>query len=163
MRGTHAVTRSQRILERNMAEVEGETTQRQLIEEIAMQAPDAIIFADRGGVIRFWNDAAERLFGYTRAEAIGHGLDLIIPERLRRAHWDGFDKALATGVTKYSGKAMTTRSMRRNGDKIYVDLSFGLVRDASGAVIGATAIGRDCTERQLAHVAATAAAAPATP
>ncbi|MEP7064005.1 MAG: PAS domain S-box protein [Betaproteobacteria bacterium] len=143
-----------------MEAVEGETTQRRLIEAIATQAPDAIIFADRGGAIRFWNDAAERLFGYTRAEAVGQSLDLIIPERLRRAHWDGFDKALATGVTKYSGKAMTTRSMHRNGDKIYVDLSFGLVRDASGALIGATAIGRDCTERQLARAAA--AAAPTT-
>ena len=125
----------------------------QLVAAIAEQAPDAMIFADREGAIRFWNRAAERLFGYSKAEALGQSLDLIVPERLRRAHWEGFDKALASGVTKYSGKAMTTRSMRKDGSKIYVDLSFGLVTDAGGAVIGATAIGRDCTERQLARAA----------
>ena len=125
-----------------------------LVEAIALQAPDAIIFADRDGAIRFWNRAAERIFGYTAAEAVGQNLDLIIPERLRRAHWDGFGKAIETGVTKYSGKAMTTRSMHKNGNRIYLDLSFGLVKDKAGAVIGATAIGRDCTERQLARAAA---------
>jgi hypothetical protein len=57
-------------------------------------------------------------------------------------------------VTKYSGKAMTTRSMHKNGNRIYVDLSFGLVRNAAGVVIGASAIGRDCTQRQLEHAAA---------
>lgn len=125
-----------------------------LAEAIALQAPDAIIFADRDGAIRFWNRAAERIFGYTAAEAVGQNLDLIIPERLRRAHWDGFGKAIETGVTKYSGKAMTTRSMHKNGNRIYLDLSFGLVKDNAGAVIGATAIGRDCTERQIARAAA---------
>ena len=146
-----------------METVEGAaTTQQELVEAIARQAPDAIIFADRGGAIRYWNGAAETVFGYTQAEAIGQSLDLIIPERLRHAHWEGFDKAIESGVTKYSGKAMTTRSTHKNGSKIYVDLSFGLVKDASGAVIGATAIGRDSTERQLARVAATVAATAAT-
>ncbi|MEO8847707.1 MAG: PAS domain S-box protein [Casimicrobiaceae bacterium] len=130
-----------------------------LIAEIAEQAPDAIIYADRTGAIRYWNRAAEVLFGYSAAEALGQSLDLIVPERLRRAHWDGFNRALASGVTKYSGKAMTTRSMHKSGAKIYVDLSFGLVRDATGEVIGASAIGRDCTERQLARAAQVAPAA----
>jgi PAS domain S-box-containing protein len=131
-------------------------TRNELIEAIAEQAPDAIIFADRDGAIRFWNRAAEQIFGYSSAEAVGKNLDLIIPERLRRAHWDGFNKACETGVTKYSGKAMTTRSMHKNGGKIYVDLSFGLVKDRNGAVIGASAVGRDCTERQLERAAAAA-------
>ena len=130
------------------------STQQHLAEAIAEQAPDAIIFADREGAIRYWNRAAEQLFGYTSAEALGQNLDLIIPERLRRAHWEGFNKAVDTGVTKYSGKAMTTRSMHKNGSKLYVDLSFGLVKDRAGRVIGATAFGRDCTERQLARAAA---------
>ena len=90
------------------------------------------------------------------AEAVGQNLDLIVPERLRRAHWDGFNKACESGVTKHSGKAITTRSMHKNGSKIYVDLSFGLVKDRNGVVIGASAVGRDCTERQLARAAAPA-------
>ena len=64
-----------------------------LAAAIADAAPDAIIFADRGGVIRFWNRAAETVFGHAAADAVGRNLDLIIPERLRAAHWEGFDKA----------------------------------------------------------------------
>ena len=130
-----------------------------LAAAIADAAPDAIIFADRGGVIRFWNRAAETVFGHAAADAVGRNLDLIIPERLRAAHWEGFDKAIASGVTRHSGKAMTTRSMHKDGHRIYVELSFGLLRDAAGTVIGALACGRDCTERQLARAASSSAPA----
>jgi PAS domain S-box-containing protein len=74
-------------------------------------------------------------------------LDVIIPERLRAAHWEGFNRAIDSGQTKYAGKVITTRSAHKNGGKLYVDLSFALVRDRAGAVIGALAIGRDCTAR----------------
>ena len=57
--------------------------------------PDAIIFADRTGVIRLWNRGAETLFGYNSGEAVGHTLDLIVPEPYRTAHWDGFSRAVA--------------------------------------------------------------------
>ena len=57
----------------------------QLIEAIG----DAIVVADPDGVIRLWNHAAERLFGFAPAEALGNSLDLIIPERLRERHWAG--------------------------------------------------------------------------
>src|SRR4030095_4250400 len=52
-------------------------------------AGDAIIVADVEGLIVLWNPAAERLFGFTAAEAVGHSLDLIIPERFRARHWRG--------------------------------------------------------------------------
>ncbi len=64
------------------------------------QDPDAIIFADREGMIRVWNESAAALFGYAQDEAIGRSLDLIIPEYLRRAHWEGFHQAIARGQTK---------------------------------------------------------------
>ena len=114
---------------------------------------DAVIFADREGSIRLWNRGAELLFGYAAAEAIGQSLDLIIPERLRRAHWEAFDRSLQTGRTKYTDRVLTTRSMHKDGRKLYVDLSFGLAKDAGGAMQGAFAIGRDCTERYGAESA----------
>ncbi len=116
-------------------------------QAIVEQAPDAIIFADRDGIIRVWNRSAEALFGYSAAEVLGGNLDVIIPERLRSAHWDGFHRAVETGQAKYVGRVLTTRSVHKNGTKLYVDLSFGLVRDQAGAVAGALAIGRDCTAR----------------
>lgn len=68
------------------------------------QAPDAVIFADPGGLITYWNVAAERVFGHAADAVLGQRLDLIIPEAQREAHWRGFDRALGAGETKYAGK-----------------------------------------------------------
>jgi PAS domain S-box-containing protein len=121
-----------------------------LCRAIVEQAPEAIIFADRDGAIRLWNGGAETVFGHTADEALGQSLDIIIPERLRRAHWDSFNHAINTGQQKYVNRVLSTRSMHKNGSKLYVDLSFALVRDGAGAVVGALAVGRDCTARYLA-------------
>jgi PAS domain S-box-containing protein len=120
-----------------------------LFQAIVEQAPDAIIFADRDGLIRIWNHGAETIFGHSAAEVLGGSLDVIVPERFRRAHWEGFRKAIDTGLTKYGNRVLTTRSMRKDGSKLYVDLSFGLVLDDNGAITGALAIGRDCTARHM--------------
>lgn len=124
-----------------------------LSEVLVAAAPDAMIFADRDGVIRVWNGSAEAIFGYPGSEVIGGSLDVIIPERLRSAHWQGFRAAIATGNTKYAGRVLTTRAIRRDGSKLYVDLSFALIRDEAGTVIGSLAIARDCTERYLSEKA----------
>jgi PAS domain S-box-containing protein len=108
-----------------------------------------MIYADRSGTIRIWNRGAETVFGYAAEEVVGKNFDVIIPERFRRAHWDGFNKAIAAGQTRHSGKAMTTRSMHKNGNKLYVDMSFSLGKDHTGNVMGSLAIGRDCTARHL--------------
>ena len=118
-----------------------------LYRAIGEATSDAIIFAGRDGIIRLWNRGAELIFGYAADEAIGQSLDLIIPERLRRAHWDAFDRSMETGQTKYKDRVLTTRSMRKDGARLYVDLGFGLVKDANGVPIGAFATGRDCTAR----------------
>lgn len=104
------------------------------------QLPDAVVAADRAGVIRVWNGAASRLFGYAPEEAIGQTLDLIIPERFRDAHWKGYDAALEAGQTKYAGRVMTTRALPKNGEKLYVAMRFAIVRDGEGRVLGAVAI-----------------------
>ncbi len=120
---------------------------------IVEQAQDAVIFADRGGIIQLWNRGAEIIFGYAAAEAIGQSLDIIVPERFRPAHNDGFRHALTTGRTRNDGRVLTTRAQNKFGSRLYVDLSFGLLKDESGAVIGAFAIGRDATARHLEQVA----------
>ena len=88
-------------------------------------------------------------FGFSPEEALGQSLDLIIPERFRDAHWTAYDKALEAGNTKYRGKALPTRSQTKAGDTIYVELTFAIVKDASGTVLGALAHARDITERFL--------------
>jgi PAS domain S-box-containing protein len=64
-------------------------------EAIVEQAPAAIILADREGLIRVWNRASEALFGFGAAEVLGRSLDVIIPEHLRKAHWEGYERYLA--------------------------------------------------------------------
>ncbi|HEX5479060.1 MAG TPA: PAS domain S-box protein [Dehalococcoidia bacterium] len=111
------------------------------------ESPDATIFADLDGVIRSWNPGAERIFGWPADDAIGQSLDIIIPESLRERHWAGYARALAAGETKYRGQALPTKSMRRDGTQMYVELSFGIVHGPGAVVIGAMAQARDITER----------------
>jgi PAS domain S-box-containing protein len=108
---------------------------------IVEQAPDAVIFADREGVIRLWNARAEAVFGYTASEAIGQSLDLIIPEHLRAAHWRGYRAAIAAGRTRHGGKAMLTRATHKDGSKVYLEVAFGIVSTPRG-VLGALATAR---------------------
>lgn len=119
----------------------------QLATTLVEQSPDAMIFAGMDGMIVVWNEAAERVFGHAADAAIGQSLDIIIPEQFRNAHWTGYDRALAAGETKYRGQALTTRATRADGETIYVDLGFEIVKDGSGTVIGAMATARDVTER----------------
>lgn len=120
---------------------------------IVAQASDAIIFADRQGLIRLWNAGAEAVFGYSPGEALGQSLDLIIPQRLRAAHWKAFDEATNSGRTKYGRRAMLTRSAHKSGSKLYVDLSFAIVSDATGEVAGSVAIARHAAQRHASEAA----------
>ena len=114
---------------------------------IVEQTADAIIYSNRQGMIERWNAAATMMFGYAAAEAIGQSLDLIIPEHLRAAHWRGFDAAMASGTTRLHGRPTLTRAQHKSGSKLYVEMSFALVVDAAGAVLGSVAMVRDVTER----------------
>ena len=117
-----------------------------LFRLVVEQAPDGIIFADREGVIQIWNSSAAELFGYLPEEAIGRSLDIIVPEHLRHAHWEGFGKAVATGHTTHGPRAMKTRATHKAGQKLYVSLAFAVVKDRDGKVIGAMATARPFTE-----------------
>ncbi len=118
-----------------------------LVARLIEQSPDATIFADTDGVIRLWNAAATRVFGYEEEAALGASLDIIIPERFRDAHWHGFNRAINNGVGKHVGEALPTRAVRSDGEAIYVEMSFAVVTGASGTSLGALAHARDITER----------------
>lgn len=121
-----------------------------LFRAFVEQAPDAILFADTRGVIRFWNERAETVFGYSPEDALGRSLDLIIPERLREAHWHGFYRAIELGQTRLSNQAFATSAAHKDGDKLYVELSFAIVKCAPVSVFGALGIARDGISRYLA-------------
>ena len=119
-----------------------------LAESILEQIADAVIYADETGTIRRWNHAAAALFGYGTAEVLGQNLDLIIPEHLRAAHWRGFEAAMTNGVMKLQGRPTVTRARHQTGRKLYVEMTFALVKGQAGGVArGAVAVARDVTER----------------
>lgn len=126
----------------------------ELAEAIIEQTTDALIYIDLEGNIQRWNDAASRLFGFDKTEALGQNLDLIIPERARKAHWHGFDMAVQSGDLKLSGKPTLTRALHKDAEKkLYVEMSFALVKNQNGEVEGSVAIARDVTEKIAAQKA----------
>jgi PAS domain S-box-containing protein len=119
-----------------------------LFEHIVRAAADAIVYADAEGAIRFWNASAERIFGYTAAEAIGQSLDLIIPEKQRGRHWDGFRQVMQSGKSRYgAGDMLSVPAQCKDGTRLSVEFTIVPLRDASGGMIGMAAILRDVTQR----------------
>jgi len=119
-----------------------------LSQQILTLAPDAILFADREGIIRLWNQGAERIFGRTAEEAIGQSLDLIIPEKLRERHWEGYHKTMATGETRYGTEMLAVPAMHQDGSRMSTEFSIVLLSDDDGKPLGVAAIMRDITERR---------------
>ena len=112
------------------------------------EAPDAVIYADGEGLIRFWNAGAERIFGFSEAEAAGKSLDTIIPEDLRKRHWLGFRETMRTGKTRYgAGNTLAVRALRKNGQVVSVEFSMVPFRGDDGTILGIAVILRDVRER----------------
>lgn len=118
-----------------------------LCRQIVDGSQEAIISADRDGVIRLWNSGAEAMFGYQAAEAIGQTLDLIIPERLRGRHWEGYHRVMATGVTRYGKELLAVPAIRKDGSRISLEFTIVLLRDEEGKPLGTAALIRDVTAR----------------
>jgi PAS domain S-box-containing protein len=118
-----------------------------LLATLVRQLGDAVLVCDRDGRIVFWNDAATRLFGWDPDEAVGQGLDLIIPERLRQRHWDGWQHVMRTGVTKYGDQLLEVPANHRDGRRLSIAFTVALLKSATGAVDGIAAVIRDDTER----------------
>jgi PAS domain S-box-containing protein len=118
-----------------------------LAQRLVDAIPEAVIVADREGIIQIWNGGAESIFGYSAAEAIGQTLDLIVPERFRDRHWDGYRRVMATGETRYGSELLAVPAVRRDGARISIEFSVALLHDDSGGLYGIGAVMRDVTER----------------
>lgn len=118
-----------------------------LAAQIIDRTNDAVIFSDREGIIRLWNSGAERMFGFSREEALGHSLDLIIPENLRARHWEGYYRVMESGSSHYSIDLLSAPALRKDGTRLSTEFSMALVTDEVGKMRGVAAIIRDVTVR----------------
>lgn len=110
--------------------------------------PDGVVYADAQGIIRFWNQGAVRIFGYTEPEALGRSLDIIIPESLRERHWHGYRATMRTGQSRYGdGQILSVPAMRKEGTRVSVEFTIVPFTDDAGQMIGIAAIMRDATAR----------------
>jgi PAS domain S-box-containing protein len=116
-------------------------------QQVVKALGDAVVICDRDGVIRFWNAIAERLFGFAPTEALGSSLDLIIPERLRERHWAGFDKAIATGQTRYEHDVLSVPATHKDGRALSIAFTVGVLLGSERQVTGLVAVIRDDTKR----------------
>ena len=115
---------------------------------IVSASADAVVAADRSGIIRLWNPGAERIFGHRAGEAVGQSLDLIIPERLRTAHWDGWRRVVETGRSRYGdGDLLSVPAIRKDGERISVEFAIVPLKDETGGMVGMAALMRDVTQR----------------
>jgi PAS domain S-box-containing protein len=120
---------------------------RWLCENIVEQLSIAIVFGDREGVVRLWNAGAEAMFGWKAEEAIGQSMDLIIPEKHRGRHWEGYSHVMETGVTKYGKSVLAVPAMTKDGRRISIEFNVALLKDSDGRVLGAAASIQDVTAR----------------
>ncbi len=118
-----------------------------LCQQIINGVGDAFIFSDRDGIIGLWSPGAETVFGYPADQAIGQSLDIIVPEGLRQRHWDGYQRTMRTGLTRYARDLLAVPAIRSDGQRISIEFTIALVRDSEGTLIGAGAVIRDVTAR----------------
>ena len=108
---------------------------------------DAVVISDPEGKITVWNPGAARLFGYSEAEALGQSMDIIIPERLRKRHWEGFDRSMATGTTKYGHDLLRVPAIDKQGGALSIAFTVAMLFGADGKVSAIASVIRDETQR----------------
>lgn len=114
---------------------------------ILEESPEGVIWADRGGTIRFWNRGAEELFGFTAAETVGQRMDMIIPENLRARHWEGYDRVMVEGQPSRYGRRemLKVPALRKDGTRVSVEFTILPVEHPEYGPI-AVAVLRDASE-----------------
>ena len=108
---------------------------------------DAVVVSGTDGAIVLWNPGAERMFGYTEQEALGASLDLIIPERLRGRHWEGYDQTMRTGITKYGTTVLRVPATHRDGSQLSIAFTVAMLHGPDGQPNAIAAVIRDETSR----------------
>ena len=108
---------------------------------------DAVMVCDANGAITLWNPACERLFGYTEAEVLGQSMDMIIPERLRKRHWEGYDKSMETGTTRYGHDLLKVPAVNKAGQAMSIAFTVCMLYDEAGKVTACASVIRDETAR----------------
>jgi PAS domain S-box-containing protein len=116
-------------------------------EQLVTAIGDAVIISDADGNITLWNPAAERMFGFTQSEALGPSLDLIIPERLRGRHWEGYQKSMATGQTRYDNDVLRVPAVDKAGRSLSIAFTVALLYSPERELTGIVAVIRDETSR----------------
>jgi len=116
-------------------------------KQLVEGAGDAIMVCDAKGAITLWNRAAERIFGFTEAEALGQSLDMIVPQRQRQRHWDGYQKTMETGITKYGADLLRVPALHKDGHTLSIAFTVSMLFSESREVTGIVAIVRDETAR----------------
>ena len=116
-------------------------------ENFLQVAGDAIIAAAPDGTISFWNGAAERIFGYSASEALGRSLDMIIPERFRQRHWQGYQRVMGTGQTRYGTDVLRVPAVHKDGRSLSIAFTVALVCSQEKQIDAIVAIIRDETAR----------------
>ena len=117
------------------------------LEQLVSRIGDALVVADAEGAIRLWNPAAERIFGFSADEAFGQSLDLIIPERQRGRHWEGYDKTMETGQTRYGTSLLRVPALHKDGHTLSIGFTVAMLTDEAGKVQAIAALIRDDTTR----------------
>ncbi len=110
-------------------------------------AGDAIMVCNAAGAIILWNKASERIFGFAEAEALGQSLDMIIPERQRNRHWEGYHKTMETAVTKYGADVLRVPALHKDGHTISIAFTVSMLFSEDKKVTGIVAVVRDETAR----------------
>jgi PAS domain S-box-containing protein len=116
-------------------------------EALVQSLGDGAVISDAKGIITYWNPSAERIFGFSVHEALGASLDLIIPERLRKRHNEGYGHSMQTGTTQYGDKLLTVPAIHKSGRPLSIAFTVSVIIDPDGKVVGVAAIIRDDTSR----------------
>jgi PAS domain S-box-containing protein len=111
-------------------------------------SPEAILVSDRTGTVQYWNEGAERIFGFSAEEAIGRSMNLIIPERLQARHWAGWEKVMETGITHYDkGQLLAVPARHKDGRELSLEFSIQILKDGAARIEWVVAVLRDVTAR----------------
>lgn len=116
-------------------------------DELVHAIGDAVVVSDAAGAITLWNAAAERMFGFSAQEALGQSLDIIIPERLRKRHWDGYHETMRTGVTRYGTELLRVPATHQDGRAMSIAFTVALLKSGGAEPDAVVAVIRDETQR----------------